>query len=127
MFVNSLNPDQQGIFLHLAQRLIAADGNISDQEQLMLDTLHSQMQSGVVAISTADITKAFPSKRSKVSVLLELLGLAHADEHYHVSEQDFISVLAAQMGISPTTLAQMENWVIRQFALMRETQQLMED
>lgn len=94
----------------------------------MLDTLQAQMQPGVSEVNghTIDFSKAFPTKASQAAVLLELLGLAHADADYHVNEQDFISNTAQQMGVAGDALANMENWVVRQFDLMQEAQQFME-
>jgi len=56
--------------------------------------------------------------------LLELLGLAHADSEYHVTEKDFISTVAIALNISDPLLADMESWVRRQFALVHEAEEL---
>lgn len=128
MFVDRLNKKQQGILLALADQVIVADGKIADQEKTMLNTLRAQMIGDVQAESvTLDkLQSDFPSIATRSALLLELLGIAHADGDYHLNEKDFIGQIANQLSISDLTLADMESWVVRQFALVREAEQLME-
>lgn len=129
MFVSKLNSMQQGVFLSIATQLIEADGIISSQETALLNVLRNQMVTGVKPIpsSVNDLPAIFDSTTAKAAFLLELLGLAHADAEYHTSEKDFISTIAAVLSISELTLADMESWVYRQFALVREAEQFMEE
>ncbi|WP_412479590.1 TerB family tellurite resistance protein [Azonexus sp. IMCC34839] len=128
MFLDRLNAKQQGALLGLATQLIEADGNISQEETLLLNALRVQMAANVspLSVSLNELPSLFQSNTSKGAFLLELLGIAHADSEYHVSEKDFISKVAASLGISDTTLADMESWVCRQFALTREAEQFLE-
>lgn len=129
MFVDKLNVKQQGVLLTLAAQLIEADGNISEHETQLLNTLRTQMSKDAapVAVSVSDLGGLFESNAPRAALLLELLGLAHADGDYHVTEKDYVSRVASSLGVSGPLLADMESWVYRQFALVREAAQFMED
>ena len=127
MFIDKLNSEQQGALLSIAAQLIEADGNVSSQETALLNVFRNQMLADVkpAPVSVSDLPNIFTSTQAKVAFLLELLGLAHADAEYHVAENDFISNIAAAFSISEVFLANMESWVCRQFALVREAEQFM--
>lgn len=59
-------------------------------------------------------------------MLLELLGLAHADQDYHATEKEFMQQVASACGVSENELRDMESWVVRQLALVSEAVQFME-
>lgn len=129
MFVSQLSPPQQRAFLQLATLLVAVDGEISPEEQAMLSEIAMTTVDWVPRedVPIAVILQVFDSKRSQASALMELIGLAHADTVYGPEEQAFISELATRMKISTIRLAQMESWVVRQLALVREGFELLED
>lgn len=128
MFVDKLDAKQQGALLTLSAQLIESDANISEQETQLLNTLRSQMIQGITPshVSINDLPALFPSNATRAALLLELIGLAHADGEYHVGEKDFISSIAASLDTPAPTLSDMESWVYRQFALVREAEQFME-
>lgn len=126
MFVGRLNTRQQSLLLTLSKQLIAADGNIHDKEHALLASLQVQMAPGVEDASGLRLDEEFQSTESKVSLLLELLGLAHADQDYHLTEKDFIAKVAKAIGVDANLLADMESWVVRQLALVREAEAFME-
>lgn len=129
MFIDRLDSNQQGALLSIAAQLIEADGNISAQETALLNALRNQMAGDVKSapVSVSDLSGIFVTTPAKAAFLLELLGLAHADAEYHVTEKDFISNVATVLSVSELTLADMESWVCRQFALVREAEQFMEE
>lgn len=126
MFIEKLNDRQQGIFLNLGKKMIAADGNIHDKETELLSALRAQMSPNVQETASSNLASDFQTQESKAALLLEILGLAHADEEYHLDEKSFVSGLAKEVGLDSDTLADMESWVLRQFALVREAQQFLE-
>lgn len=129
MFIDRLDSNQQGALLSIAAQLIETDGNVSGKETALLNALCNQMAGDVKSapVSVSDLNGIFTTTPAKAALLLELLGLAHADAEYHVTEKDFISNVATTLSISELTLADMESWVCRQFALMREAEQFMEE
>jgi uncharacterized tellurite resistance protein B-like protein len=129
MFIDKLDAKQQGALLGLAAQLIAADGNIAKEESILLNVLRTQMFDGVTPYQASinDLPRIFQSTSARVALLLELIGIAHADAEYHITEKDIISRIAISLKVSGTKMADMESWVCRQFALMREANQFMED
>jgi len=129
MFINRLSPTQQAVLLSTAEQLIAADNNISAQETAFLHVLQSQMEPGIksLPISITDFPAIFNTKSTKVGFLLELLGVAHADAEYQIAEKDFIGTIATAMSISMPLLEDMERWVCRQFALVKEAEEFMRE
>lgn len=129
MFISNLSSSkQQSVFLGLAKQLIASDGNIAPKETALLETIQQQITAGVTPsdVSLDTLNNVFECKKSKSSLLLELLGLAHADQDYHVTEKDFLNQVANACGVSENDLRDMESWVVRQLALVSETVQFME-
>jgi hypothetical protein len=128
MFISNLSSKQQSVFLGLAKQLIESDKNIAPEETALLTTLQTQMGAGVSPSNATldDLNAIYECKRSKASMILELLGLAHADQDYHVTEKDFMKQVANACGVSENELRDMESWVVRQLALVREAAQFME-
>ena len=129
MFLDKLTDIQQGIVLSLATSLMEADGKIAQEETALLESLRKQMLPGVspMQASLGDLAGIFSTRVTRVVMLLELLGMAHVDAEYHVTEKDFISAIAKSVGITESALSDMESWVRRQFSLVREAERLMED
>lgn len=128
MFISNLSTKQQSAFLSLAKQLIASDGNIAPEETALFTTIQQQIPLGV---SPSDATlgtlgSVFECKKSKASMLLELLGLAHADQDYHATEKEFMQQVANACGVSENELRDMESWVVRQLSLVSEADQFME-
>lgn len=69
---------------------------------------------------------AFRSRKSKVSVLLELIGIGHIDGQYSAPESRFIRMVAKAFGISLLEITALENWTLRLTSLTREANTLME-
>jgi len=128
MFISNLSSKQQSVFLGLAKKLIDSDENIAPEESALLSTIQQQMLADVTSTDVAldTLPTVFDCKKAKASLLLELLGLAHADQEYHSAEKDFINQVATSCGVSSYELQDMESWVVRQLSLVREAAQFME-
>ncbi|BDT59693.1 hypothetical protein MasN3_31870 [Massilia varians] len=128
MFLNRLSEVQQGALLSFATQLMSADGKQAAEELALLKTLRQQMASTVspVQVRSGDLPGMFASRSDRVALMLELLGMALVDAEYHETEQAFVSGIANSLDIGKEELSQMENWVRRQFALVREAEQFME-
>ncbi len=109
-------------------QLVAVDGEISPEEQEMLSEIAMTTMDWVPQeeLPLAVLVQSFDSERSRAAALMELIGLAYADTVYGPEERTFIEDLAQRMGISTVRLAQMESWVVRQLALVREGFALLE-
>lgn len=128
MFIANLNSNQQSVFFGLAKKLINSDENVTSEETALLSTIQQQMMADVTPtdVSFDTLTDVFDCKKAKASLLLELLGLAHADQEYHSAEKDFVKQVATSCGVSCYELRDMESWVVRQLSLVREATQFME-
>ncbi|KMK51952.1 DNA repair protein [[Actinobacillus] muris] len=127
MFIQNLNRDQQSVLLYLAKKIAEVDGS-SDELQLgMVEILLKQSEEGISekSISADDLADVFDTERSKCSLVLELLGVAYANEDYHQSERDLVAQYATKLGISDEKLSSLEQWVEKQFALSKEVEMLL--
>lgn len=127
MFLHNLNLDQQGVLLDLAHQTAQADGEISHLETQMINFLRQQCNPNVTVKSTsrADLASIFDTPIAKYSLLLELLGIAHANNEYHLSEKDIIFKVSQALGVTNDKLQALEAWVEKQFLLTHEVQELL--
>lgn len=130
MFVQLLSNLQQEALLSLSKKLIAADNDIDQREQLLLETLRQQCCTNLNPDSDINIDflpTLFEEEKQKTAFMLELIGVAHADENYQDIEKDFIAQVAKKLAISTTRLQNLESWVKRQLLLTQEAYTLLED
>ncbi|MGC8122010.1 TerB family tellurite resistance protein [Marinobacter sp. VGCF2001] len=130
MFINNLTRSQQAIFLGLAEDLIAVDGKIDERETNILRTLTTLCDGDASAVkngSDAELVEEFSDRKSRVSLLLELIGIAYADEAYDEREKGFINRLATALGVPGVLVEDLESWVHRQMILNQEAQIFMEE
>lgn len=127
MFLHNLNLDQQGVLLDLAHQTAQADGEISHLETQMINVLRQQCNPNVTVKSTsrADLASIFDTPIAKYSLLLELLGIAHANNEYHLSEKDIIFKVSQALGVTNDKLQALEAWIEKQFLLTHEVQELL--
>ena len=92
MFIQQLSKTQQSIFLSFANELMGIDGDVSTSEENMLNFYKSQMEDGVIAVAREQqsLSLIFDTQKSKMAMVLELVGLGHADGDYDKDEKDFI-------------------------------------
>jgi uncharacterized tellurite resistance protein B-like protein len=129
MFLNRLTDVQQGTLLSLSMQLMVADGKQQPEEIALLDGLRRQMAPTVMPfqVRNEDLPSLFGSRPARIALMLELLGMALVDSEYHATEQTFVTTIANVLGVSEAELSDMESWVRRQFALVREAEQFMEN
>lgn len=127
MFIQNLSVKQQAVLLYLAHEVANADG-FSDEIQLgMTEILRAQMPevSAEAKVEISELSGLFKTQREKHSLLLELLGVAHANQEYHSNEKDLIGQYADALDVSTEQLAGLEDWVEKQLALSIEAEQLL--
>lgn len=128
MFIHNLNFDQQSALLYLAHEVAKADGTLHSMQVELVEVLKTQSQQGVEerAVEQSELASIFDTERSKCSAVLELLGVAHANQEYHANEKDLIGQYAHAMGLSSDKLFALEAWVEKELALMQEVEQLLD-
>lgn len=127
MFIHNLNSNQQSVLIFLAKEISKADGNSDEIEKNMLDILIQQCNPEVqeTRVEIKELPTIFDSVRAKHSLLLELLGIALVDNHYHLNEKSLVSSCAQALSVNRETLEQLENWVAKQFSLSKEAEKLL--
>lgn len=131
MFVSNLNPEQQQVLLHYAQKIVHADGSVVCHEQDYLKVMKAQFSADTVEALESnckfDLQKILPGKKSKISFLVELLGVAYADGNYHNTEKSIIVDLAKELNIETVELKCLTSWVQRQHHMLSEVNFFMEE
>ena len=131
MFLNLLDEDEKAAFAALAEKMITSDGIVVGREAATLGALKGEMGVGAEAVNStaavSDLAAVFSDRRSKIVVLLELVGLGYSDTSFCGTERSLVSEVAREMGVGADDLAKLEKWVqghmehIRSaLALMRE-------
>lgn len=127
MFIQNLDKKQQSVLLYLAKEVMDADNERHEREDKILSLLERQVDSlvspEVISLDKLDII--FDSNQSKASLLLELIGVAHADGDYHHDESALIKKYAQALNVSEEKLLKLENWVSKQLSVSLEAQELM--
>jgi hypothetical protein len=131
MFLHLLNDTQQRAFLALARQFVEADQNLSDEEHNLLELMWAETGLEFDAeLPPGDVdalAPAFDDRQSRAAVLLELIGVGHADEEFHAEESSFIERLAAAFGTDAAEVKEMESWVTRQLQLAQDVQKFWTD
>jgi len=129
VFLNLLDTDEKRAFAELAEKMIEADGLVIGREEAALAALKAEM--GITGASNGrsvdDLAGVFHSWRSKIAVLLELVGLGYSDVNYSVNEQSLVDEVARQMGLTSDELSEVEAWVREHVSLIRRALILMRD
>jgi uncharacterized tellurite resistance protein B-like protein len=116
MFLHNLKQKEKEAFLALIKKFIRVDEKISDSEKTILNQLQFEMgcDSKIHPRETTldECLESFESKTSKVSVLLEIVGLGYADTEYGVQESKFVKKIAEAFGIDKNELIAMENYCL---------------
>ncbi|MCK0538657.1 hypothetical protein [Alcanivorax quisquiliarum] len=126
MFLQNLDPQQQNALLYLAKKVMLANGEVSLKEKALYDRLESQCIEGAKPSEPPSLAQVFPDRRSKVSLIIELMGMALADETYHEEESHIIENVADDLLLEDQLLDDIETWVRKQFILIEEATTFME-
>ena len=120
MFLENLIGREKSAFLGLAQKVVQADGVLAPREAQLLASLEATVGEDVAEGTVEDLAATFQTRQSKVSALLELMGLGFTDGEYHPAEGRLIKKISKVLGFTEDELVGMENWVVRQVALIEE-------
>lgn len=129
MFIKQLNVAQQSALFHFAKQLIAADNNVDDRERLVLETIRAQCDTNTdfeAMVELSSLPTLLVETAQKAAFMLEMVGVAYADEKIHENEWVLINQIAEILDITPLRLEEIKNWVHRQLTLVKEAKQFME-
>lgn len=126
MFIQNLDTNQQSILLAMAEEVIAADGDLHELQLGLLDLIRSQATFGLKPqkIEDSKLPETFDTSRSKYSLMLELIGVANANNEYHDEEKKLIKRYAEALDIDQSKLSSLEAWVEKQLALTIEVDKI---
>jgi len=124
MFLHHLTENEKKAFLTLAKEFILVDGELSKEEEDLVRIMKAEMniEEGYPEgqISRQELFKMFESRRSQVTALIEMQGLGYANMEYHTQEKAFVTEMAESFGIAEEELSDIDDWVVRQVALLYE-------
>ena len=129
MFVQNLNERQQGVLLHYADEVMRADRKIDAAELMAMDMLRNQTEPGVKAedVPIEELPGLFKERLSRVSFLLELVGMGYANKDFDPTQSELVDRIARVFSFHENgTIEAIEKWVQNELALMKEAQKLME-
>ena len=128
MFIGNLSETEKKSFATLAWHLVNIDGVLTDSEESVLDSIEIETghRGGDLTEDYMPLANHFDSRKSRISVLLELLSLAHVDGHYDLTEVTMINRLADAFSVDETELEMLLAWVVRQTLLLQEAESFME-
>lgn len=98
MYLVLLNNEKKELFLNLACRIAAVDGNFSDEENAMIDGYCQEMNISFDYNRPLNTTEKIVSDMNSICdltekriIIFEIIGLAMADGEYDVSERGVIN------------------------------------
>ena len=128
MFLHELSPEQRRAVLVLARQIIDADRRLAIQEVERLDELYAESGLGTETAgapgAVGDLNILFPTTRSRVVVILDLLLIGYADGELAPAEFAALRDLAAQMEMDAGVWETALEWAQRHQALMEEARAL---
>jgi uncharacterized tellurite resistance protein B-like protein len=120
MFLNLLKPEEKSAYLTLARRVISADSTIAKEEQTLLEAMKRELElsEDIIdylpdSVSIRELCDMFVSSKSKVSALMELIGIGFVDGHFVHQEKEVIYQIAENMGISKDETTMYIDWAKR--------------
>jgi hypothetical protein len=130
MFLHHLSENEKKAFLTLAKEFILVDGELSAEEEELVDIMETEMgiHEGFPQnqYSRQELINMFDSRRSQIAAIIEMQGLGYANMEYHTQEKAFIHEMAEAFGINDEELAEIDDWVVRQVALLYEANEFWE-
>ena len=118
MFLNLLKTEEKGAFLTLAKKVIAADSVIAQKEMILLESMKKELEltdeeMDILPDDIPSLCAKFSSSKSKVSALMELIGIGFVDGKFVHEEQELIFSIAEHMGISKEETTMYVDWARR--------------
>ncbi len=126
MFLSLLNPKEKIAFLALAKKVIVSDKVIAQSEVILFKSMRREMEiidEVMGDISEEDIDSLpddisqlcaeFSTKKSKISALMELIGLGFVDGKFVPQEREVIYDIAHHLGIRREETDSYIDWATR--------------
>ena len=96
---------------------------------MAMDMLRNQAEPGVKAedVPVEALPDLFEDRLSRVSFLLELVGMGYANQDFDPTQSELVNQIARVFAFHENgTIEAIEKWVQDELSLMKQAQQLME-
>jgi uncharacterized tellurite resistance protein B-like protein len=118
MFLNLLKQEEKIAFLTLAKKIISIDSTISKQEMVLLNSMKRELELDDIDVqyldaSIEEVCTLFSNSKSKVSAIMELIGIGFVDGKFVLEEQNLIYQIADAMNISREETNMYIDWARR--------------
>ena len=125
MYLNRLNEDEKKAFMAFARLVQAVDGNVSEDEEIMIKGYYHEMNlfgEREEKYSIDELISVFNGStiENKKIVIFEAIGLAYADGEYDESEKNLISKVANAIGITDDIMTKLDAYVLKYIVLVSE-------
>ena len=124
MWLSSLSNDQRHALLRLAHNVIVSDGLLDPNEEDMLFELKREMALSDVGeveyLELDGIQNVFQDRRSRITVVINLLKLSYVDGAFEIEEECLLKEIARTFDITDQDFLLLDNWVRRLTALEDE-------
>jgi len=124
MFLSSLTQNQKETFLCLAHNVVVSDGDLTVDEELMMEEMRREMniEERYVPhyVELDGIEQIFATRKARSTTMIALIRLGYADGAFEVEEESFLRVLCKAFEISDSDFSLLDNWVKRLVALEKE-------
>ncbi|GAB6051360.1 hypothetical protein JCM17960_01800 [Magnetospira thiophila] len=114
MFLNLLTQEQKPSFLAMAQKMILADGRITESEEAALAERVAEMggdiQSPAEEVYGESNTAIFDTRRARMIVLMELHVLVFADGEFSEQEWAILQPILEAWKINEADLSMIRDW-----------------
>lgn len=132
MFLNQLTAMEKEAFIHLGIHAVKANGIIDENEYAMLMEYCKEADIPCIIVDNVkpleeliDIYRDSTDKNKKI-VLMEILGLLHADGDYDQLEKTFAYHLAENIGLSKNIVDKQSVLVVKYLDFVKEMQKAIE-
>lgn len=117
MYLALISEPARQYFLELANKMMLADGEAGLEEEAILEAFKYECEMPEYQPKGLAVNDILPKlaeldNEAKNAVMLELTGLAMADESINPDEHGLLLETAQALQIAPERIAEMKQWVI---------------
>ena len=125
MYLNKLNDNEKKAFMAFARLVQGADGNFSEDEEIMIKGYYHEMNlfgEREEKFSIEELIDIFNGStiENKKIIIFEAIGLAYADGEYDESEKNTIQRVANGIGITDEIMNKLDDYVLKYIVLVSE-------
>jgi len=130
MFLSILDQDEKLAFFKLATNMAAVDETIAKEEVKILNQIKDELNLNNSSFSNelkkediSSLCKKIKTNNSKKAAIIELLGLAYADNEFAPEEREFILEISKCFNISEKELSKYIEWVVKLVELINQSKE----